>query len=153
MRRQPVSRRQLLGLCGGAITAAVTGCAGVVNRIADQLLEDVNVLNDTDQQQSGTVRVAADGETLLDREFTLNSASGNDENANVGTYADVWTDGGSYEAEVTLQEPIDGEASGSKTITIDNPDEEMLLVGLGLQEAEQPIVFRVGTSFTDVVEG
>jgi hypothetical protein len=143
----------MLGAGAFVLTSAVAGCAGVLNQIADQLLEEVNVLNDTDRDRSGSILVAADGETLLDREFALSGSDGDEDNANIGTYADIWTGEGSYGIEIELSESIDGQSEASETVTIDDPDEEMLLVGLGLQDADQPIVFRVGTSFTDVVEG
>lgn len=145
-------RRRLLTAVGTASTTALAGCGGVLNQIADQLLEDVNVLNETDRQVSGQIQVSVDDERLLDSEFTIDAAEGENDNANIGTYADIWDGAGSYAAKVVLEEPIDGRASHSETVTIDDPDEEMLLVGLGLADANRPIVFRVGTSFTEIAE-
>ena len=152
-----ISRRRVLGASGLAATAALAGCAGVLNQVADQFLEDVNVLNDTDSEVSGTILVTAGEETILDSEFTLSGAddTGNNDNdnGNIRPYADIWDGSGSYAVEVELTDAIDGESSASETISIDDPDEEMLLVGLGLQDADETIVFRVGESFTDVAEG
>ncbi|WP_336328385.1 hypothetical protein [Halovenus sp. HT40] len=149
-----LSRRRVLGASALAATTALTGCAGVLNQVADQFLEDVNVLNDTDSEVSGTILVTASEETILDREFTLSGADDTDngDNGNIRPYADIWDGAGSYTTEISLKTSIDGESNGSATVTVDDPDEEMLLVGLGLQDADEPIVFRVGESFTDVVE-
>ncbi|WP_436902913.1 hypothetical protein [Halovenus halobia] len=149
-----VSRRRVLSASGVAAATALAGCASILNQVADQFLEDVNVLNDTDSEVSGTVLVTTDEKTVLDREFTLSGADDTDsgDNGNIRPYADIWDSAGSYTAEIRLDDLVDGESTGSATVTIDDPDEEMLLVGLGLQDADEPIVFRVGTTFTDVVE-
>lgn len=148
------SRRQVLAAGGLAITTAVAGCGAVLNQVADQFLEDVNILNDTDSEVSGTIVVTANEETILDSEFTLSGANDtdSDDNGNIRPYEDIWDGDRSYGVEVSLDEPIDGESSGSETFTIQQSDDEMLLVGLGLQDAGEPIDFRIGTSFTDVVE-
>jgi hypothetical protein len=151
--RRFVSRRQLLTAGSVGLSTAIAGCAGVLNQIADQLLEDVNVLNDTEQERAGSIVVRADDETILDSEFRISGTdNGNDDNANIGTYADIWSGSGTYTAEISLQQSLGSVSTDSATVTIDDPDKEMLLVGLGLQDADEPIVFRVGTSFTDVVE-
>lgn len=151
-----VSRRRVLGAGGLAVTTVLAGCGGILNQVADQFLEDVNVLNDTDSEVSGTILVTASEETILDSEFTLSGAddTGNDDtgNGNIRPYSDIWDGAGSYTVEIALEKSIDGESSGSATISIDDPDEEMLLVGLGLQDADEPVVFRIGESFTDVAE-
>lgn len=165
-----ISRRRFLAAGTATATVAIAGCARIADWIADQVLEDVNVFNETGRRVEGTIRVdTADGESRLDESFVLepsdegtqNSSSnesesagddGEAENQGLGTYADVWSESGEYAVSIELKAPIEGETSASETITIDNADEEMLLVPLGAEEVEKPIEFRVGDGFSDIVE-
>lgn len=153
--RQTVSRRDLLATGAATATAAVAGCSTIIDQIADQLLEDVNVFNETDRQVTGDIEVVtADGSTVLDASMTLDPPDDEDNgNPNLSTYADVWDGAGEYDCTVTLDEPIDDVDEASETVTIDDPDDEMLLIPLGSEDTDGPIEFRVGTSFTDTVDG
>jgi hypothetical protein len=144
-----VSRRKYLAGGVAAVTAAVAGCTeGTVNWLADKILEEVNVLNQTETTVSGTVQVVGPGgETRLDDEFTIEGDNGND-----ATYDDIWTETGVYEASVELEDHINGTESASDSVEITNTEDERLFVLLGSPaEYEEDIVFLVGEKMTDVV--
>ena len=161
MPAQHPSRRKFLAAGTATVTLAVAGCARVADWIADQVLEDVNIFNETDRQVRGTIELEnSDGEKRLDESFRLappedeDDAGESNEDAgdpNLGTYADVWTEAGEYHVTILLESAIDGESRTSETITIENPDEEMLLVPLGADDVDDPIGFRVGESFTEIL--
>ena len=164
-----LSRRRFLAAGTATATVAVAGCARVADWIADQVLEDVNVFNETGRRVEGRIRVeTAGGESRLDEPFVLDPSDGegtnsstnesngsdsDDANQGLDTYADVWSSSGEYEVSVEVNAPIEGASSGAKTVAIDNPDEEMLLVPLGAEEFDRPIEFRVGDGFSDIVDG
>ena len=140
------SRRQLLAAGGTAVLTTVAGCSRLANFIADQVLEDVNVFNETAQRQSGTIQVTGPaGESVLDDSFDLSpSESEDDDNDSTAVFADVWTEAGSYDATLELDTDIDGRSQATDTVTITAPDEEMLAVVLGDESMDEPIGFRVG---------
>ena len=140
------SRRQFLAAVGTAVLTTVAGCSQLANFIADQILEDVNVFNETAQQRSGSIKVTGPaGETVLDDSFDLSSSeSENDDNDSTAVFADVWTEAGSYDATLELDTDIDGHSQATDTVTITAPDEEMLAVVLGVESMEESIGFRVG---------
>jgi len=140
------SRRQFLAASGTAVLTTVAGCSRLANFIADQILEDVNVFNETAQQHSGSIKVTGPaGETVLDDSFDLSSSeSENDDNDSTAVFADVWTEAGSYDATLELDTDIDGRSQATDTVTITAPDEEMLAVVLGVESMEESIGFRVG---------
>lgn len=144
------TRRQLLAGGATAATAALAGCATVLDQIADQLLEDVNVLNEADQLVSGSIELTAADDAVLDAGFSLEPPD-DDGNPNLGTYEDVWTGAGDYEVRVELDESIDGESNASGTFSVEEPEDEMLVVLIGAEDVDHPIDFRVGTDFTDLV--
>ena len=158
-----LSRRRFLAAGTATATVAVAGCARLADWIADQVLEDVNVFNETGRRVEGTIRVERPGGTAqLDESFVLdpsdgdgnsstNESDGDGANQGLDTYADVWSESGEYEVAVEVAAPIEGESSATEMIPIDNPDEEMLLVPLGAEEFEKPIEFRVGDGFSDIV--
>lgn len=125
--------------------------------VGDRLLEQVNVFNETDRRVAGSITVVDPaGETALDETFDLApSDAGNDSNSDgdqsVAVYDDVWGEAGSYEATVELPDTeIDGRSRASETVTIDDPDEQLLGVALGSEEVDEPIGFRVGKSLSDL---
>lgn len=136
--------------------AAAAGCSDVVNFIGDQVLEDVNVFNQTDRPIAGSIEVVSPGgDTTLDDTFDLISATpdGGEDGSNVAAYGDVWTETGSYEVTVTLDgAEIDGTSEASDTVTIQDTEEEMLGIALGAKSEDEPIAFHVGESFTDLAE-
>lgn len=149
------SRRQLLAAGGTAVLTAVAGCSSVVDLIADQFLEDVNVFNETEQQLSGTIQVIGPAdETVLSEAFDLSpTENDDDDDGSTAIFEDVWTESGPYEAVLELDDAeIDGQSQAAETVTIDNPDDEMLGVPLGAENVDEPIGFRVGADLTDLHE-
>jgi hypothetical protein len=147
-----LSRRQFLGAGVATATAAVAGCTeGTINWIADKFLEEVNIFNDTDSEVSGAVTVVGpEGGTRLDEEFTLSSTSSDSDNEGNGVFhGGVWTDAGSYDVSIELDDPVDGETSAAETVSINDPDDEMLVVVLGGKELDEAIAFRVGDNLSD----
>lgn len=145
-----LSRRECVAGGVAAVTAAVAGCTeGTVNWLADRVLEEVNVLNQTENSINGTVSVVdPDGETRLNEEFTAVGGDDTDENH---VYGDVWTESGSYEVSVTLEEPLDGVESVSGTVSVADTDDEMLFVVLGPADSDEAVSLRVDDDLTDVV--
>ena len=141
-----LSQREFLAASGTAVITAIAGCSRLANFIADQILEDVNVFNETAQQRSGSIKVTGlAGETVLDDSFDLTSSeSEDDDNDSTAVFADVWTEAGSYDATLELDTDIDGRSQATDTVTITAPDEEMLAVVLGAESMDEPIGFRVG---------
>jgi hypothetical protein len=133
-----------------AATAAVAGCTeGSINWIADKFLEEVNIFNETDSEVSGAVTIVGpDGETRLDEGFTLDG-SDDDSDENSSYYGDVWTDAGSYDVSMELDDPVEGKTSASETVSIDDPGDQMLVVVLGGKELDADIAFRVGDDLSD----
>ncbi|OAQ51324.1 hypothetical protein HTG_17455 [Natrinema mahii] len=128
--------------------------------VGDRLLEQVNVFNETDRRVAGSIAVVDPaGETALDETFDLapsdsgddeGAASGDDEQS-VAVYDDVWGEAGAYEATVELTgTDIDGQSQASETVTIDDPDEQLLGVALGSETVDEPIGFRVGESLSEL---
>jgi hypothetical protein len=138
---------------------ATAGCTAVLNFIGDQFLEDVNVFNETNRRLQGTVTVtSADGDAVLDEAFALQSVAEETETDssqgnNVAFYADVWTGAGTYDVGVSLSSgTIAGSSEATSSVTIDDPDEEMLAILLGAGEADTPIAFRTGTEFSEFTD-
>lgn len=147
------TRRQFLAAGSTAAATAVAGCSNVVNYLADRVLEDVNVFNETNRQLEGTIDVTApSGETVLDETFSIarSDSESDDNNQDAALYEDVWSEAGSYEVTVALADTeIEGQSQASATVDISNPDEEMLAVALGSADLDEPIAFRVGEELTD----
>ena len=149
------SRRSVLA---GAVTAtaAVAGCSGVVDWIAQRVLENVTVFKTTDREVTGSVGVLDGGDRRLDESFALapSDAEGNggDDNPNLATYGDVWSSTGEYTVSIDLDRERDAESTATETVSIEKPDEEMLLVALGADGSDDPIEFRLGEDFSDTVE-
>ena len=148
------SRRQFLAASGTAVLTTVAGCSRLANFIADQILEDVNVFNETAQQRSGSIKITGPaGDTVLDDSFDLSSSESEDnDNDSTAVFADVWTEAGSYDATLELDTDIDGRSQATDTVTISDPDEEMLAVVLGAESIDEPIGFRVGEDLSGLQE-
>jgi hypothetical protein len=147
-----LSRRRFLAAGGATVTAAVAGCAGVVDWLANQVLEQVNLFNYTDQTVDGSVTVVGpDGETRLDESFTLAGNSGGNDESDAGTYGDVWSGTGSYEVSVELDKAVNGVSSASETVTIDDTGDQLLVVAIGSGDVDETIAFGVGDGLTDAL--
>jgi hypothetical protein len=148
------TRRRFLAASGATLVAATAGCSALADFVGDQVLDEVNVFNQTDRSITGSIEVVGPGsETALDDTFDLISATpdGEEDGSNVAAYGDVWTETGSYEVRVSFEgTEIDGTSQASDTVTIQDTDEEMLGIALGAESEEEPIAFRVGESFTEL---
>ncbi|SFS92413.1 hypothetical protein SAMN04488556_3410 [Halostagnicola kamekurae] len=152
-------RRTFIAASGTALLGSTAGCTAVVNFIGSQILEQVNVFNETNQPVTGAITIVDPaGDTVLDETFDLaasdseesdNESSSSDENQSLAVYDDVWTESGSYEVAVELDSEIDGQSQANGTVTIDTPDEQKLAAALGTDDADRPIDFRVGKSLSE----
>lgn len=150
------SRRRFLAGVATVGTASLAGCAAIADWVAGQILEEVNVFNETQGQVEGSIEIQRpDGDVALSESFTLEAQSNDDDDEEpeedaLATYADVWGDAGEYEVSVDLEEDsaIDGETSATETVPIENPEEEMLAVVFGAEDLD-PIHVTVGESLTD----
>jgi hypothetical protein len=121
-----------------------------VDAIGEQVLEEVNVLNQLNREISGSIGVIDPaGNTTLDETFDVPSTE-SDEGSNVVAYDDVWTDTGEYEISVELTDmEIEGSSRASRTVPIENTEEDMVAVSVGSGDEDEPIAIRVGESFSD----
>ncbi|WP_053947120.1 hypothetical protein [Halolamina sediminis] len=148
------SRRAFLAATGTAVLTATAGCSAMAEFVGNQLLEQVNVFNETDRRVEGSIVVTDPaGETALDTTFDLASSESEDGNS-TATYDDVWGEAGAYEVTLELTDTeIAGTSSASQTVAIDDPEEQMLAAALGSSETDEPIAFRVGTSLSEFAGG
>jgi len=149
-------RRQFLTGMTTAAAVAAAGCSTLTDWFGDQFLEEVNILNENNSPISGQIEVSDPADAVvLEETFELVSADATDdeEEGNMAFYEDVWTTDGSYEVSIELIETdIDGVDSATTTVTVTNPDEEMLLVAFGADEIEGSIGFRVGERFSEIFD-
>ena len=129
-----------------------------MNSIAGAILKDVNVLNGTNQEQSGSVTVVdPNGETQLSESFTV-APSDNDEEedtdepSSTPAYGDVFTESGEYTVTVELDSAINETSSREATVTVDNTDDQHIIVGLGADDAPSPIEILVIDEFSDLAD-
>ena len=129
-----------------------------MNSIAGAILKDVNVLNGTDKEQSGSVTVVdPNGETQLSESFTV-APSDNDEEedtdepSSTPAYGDVFTESGEYTVTVELDSAINETSSREATVTVDNTDDQHIIVGLGADDAPSPIEILVIDEFSDLAD-
>ena len=131
---------------------------GALNSVAEAILKDVNVINGTETERSGTVTVSGPaGETLLSSEFTVapqDSESGDGETSSTPTYGDVFTESGEYTVAVSLDSDsaIDGTTDAEETVTVDDPENQHIIVGIGADESDVPIEILVIDEFSELAE-
>lgn len=145
----PRTRRAVLAAGSTAAVSSLAGCAALSELFAESALEEVNVHNETDDAVSGSVTVVdSDGTTVLEEAFDL---ARTDEGADsqVG-YDGVWGGAGDYEAGIELDSDIAGDSSATETVSIGNPDEEMLVITLGSDAVDETIGFTVGSDLSDL---
>ncbi|WP_415379440.1 hypothetical protein [Halosimplex sp. TS25] len=144
------SRRTVLAGLGVTALAATAGCSVALDAVGNQLLEHVNVFNETDGRVRGSVEVVGPADaTLLDDDFEL--ASSDDDESSVAVYREIWAEAGSCDVSVELDDvEIDGVSAASETVRIDSPDEDRLAIVLGAADLDAPIDFRVGEDFSDL---
>ncbi len=145
-----LTRRRVLAGSATAVLAALAGCTSVVDTIADQALEDVNVLNQLNREVSGSVTVTTSaGDTVLDETFAVPSKDADGE-SNVLAYDDVWQDADEYGIDVELTDVVlEGVSQATETVRIEDTDEEMAAVAVGSGREDEPIAIRVGESLSD----
>ncbi len=149
-------RRRFLGATAAAVTVGLAGCAETVgNLLAEFILDDVNLLNETDRVLTGSITVVGpDSETLLDDEFRLEPA---DEDADAtedesqAVFGDLFEAPGEHRFEVALDgAEVDGESHAELVGTISDPEEEHAVVIVGAGELEEPFELFVIEEFTDL---
>jgi len=129
-----------------------------MNSIAGAILKEVNVLNGTDQEQSGNVTVVdPNGETQLSESFTVAPSDNDDEEdtdepSSTPAYGDVFTESGEYTVTVELDSAINETSSREATVTVDNTDDQHIIVGLGADDAPSPIEILVIDEFSDLAD-
>lgn len=146
-----LARRRFATAGGLAVLTAVAGCSTVVDTVGDRLLEDVNVFNQLNREVRGTVEVVGpDGDGVLDGTFTIPAVESTGE-GNTAAYDDVWGQAGEYEVTIALTNTeIEGTSRASETVRITDTDDEMAVVALGADAADEPIAIRVATDLSDV---
>jgi hypothetical protein len=152
------TRRRLVAAGGGLATVGLAGCMGALNSVAEAILKDVNVINGTDTERRGSITVTGpDGETVLDDSFTVapqDSDSADGEQSSTPTFGDVFTGSGEYTVSVSLaaDSAINGRTDGEETVTIDTPDDQHIIVGLGASDSQSPIEILVINEFSDLAD-
>ena len=152
------TRRRLLAAGGATALAGLAGCMDIMNSIAGAILKDVNVLNGTNQEQSGSVTVVdPNGETQLSESFTVAPSDSDDEEntdepSSTPAYGDVFTDAGEYTVTVDLDSAINETSSREATVTVNNTDDQHIIVGLGSDGAPSPIEILVIDEFSDLAD-
>lgn len=151
----PPTRRRVLAAGGALATVGLTGCMSAFDAIAGAILEDVNVVNGTDREHSGSITVdGPGGETRLDEPFTVapeDSEPDDDGPSETPTYADVFAGSGEYTVGVALDNPIDGTTDAEKRVTVDSPDDQHIIVVLGATESAAIDVVVVN-EFSDLAD-
>lgn len=149
-----LSRRRLLAAGTTIGVAGVAGCTQIANYIAGQILEDVNLFNETDRRLTGSITVTdPEGATVLDEMFSAEPASDDEVDEDAGaSYADVLTVAGSYTVSVELDEPVEDETTAEATVEIDDSDEEHIIIVFGADDLDAAIGVLVIEEFTDIGE-
>jgi len=141
------TRRQVLVASGTALLTSVAGCSGIREFTSNVALEDVNVFNMADRQVKGSIEVVDPaGDTALEKTFDLE----HEQDQNTG---EVLGATGEYAVSVELANTeIEGSSQASRTVSIDDTDEQRVGVVLNTNEEYEPIVIRVGTTPKDFLE-
>jgi hypothetical protein len=134
-------------MSGAAFLTAVSGCSEIRDFTSDLALEEVNVFNMVDRQIKGSIAVIdPSGDTALETTFDLE----HEQDKNSG---DVFGDTGEYAVSVELTNgKIEGDSQASKTVSIEDTNEERIGVVFNTNEEYDPIVIRVGTTPEDFLE-
>ncbi len=146
-----VTRRQTLAIGASAAVASTAGCSTVLDAVGDRVFEEVNLLNQLNQEVSGSIEVVdPDGETVLDTSFEVPSTESDGE-SNIVAYADVWTTSGEYHVDLELANTvIAGTSRLNQRFSITNTNAEIVAVSIGSSDETEPIALRVGESFSDL---
>lgn len=141
------TRRQVLVVSGTALLTSVAGCSAIRDFTSDVALEEVNVFNMADRQIEGSIEVVDPaGDTALERTFDLEHEQDQNSGGVLGPT-------GEYAVSVELMNTeIEGRSQASKTVSIDDTDEQRVGVVFNTNEEYDPIVIRVGTTPKDFLE-
>jgi hypothetical protein len=141
------TRRKILVVSGTALLTSVAGCSAIRDFTSDVALEEVNVFNMADRQIEGSIEVVDPaGETALERTFDLEHEQDQNSGGVLGAT-------GEYAVSVELMNTeIEGRSQASKTVSIDDTDEQRVGVVFNTNEEYDPIVIRVGTTPKDFLE-
>jgi len=112
--------------------------------------------NGTDQERSGTVTVVGPGgDTQLEESFTVAPSESDDEDgesSSTPTYGDVFTESGEYTVTVELESAINETSSREATVTVNDTENQHIIVGLGADDAPTPIEVLVIDEFSDLAD-
>ena len=146
-----VTRRRALAISASAAVASTAGCSTVINAIGNRVFEEVNLLNQLNQEVSGSIEVVdPEGETVLDTSFDVPSTE-SDGDSNIVAYADVWTTTGKYQVNLELADTvIAGTSQLNQRFSITSTEEEIVAISIGSSDEGEPIALRVGESFSDL---
>ena len=152
-----IDRRQFLAVGAGVTSVALAGCATVADFLAGLVLEDVNVVNAADHEVAGSIDVTDPaGDLVLEEHFTLAPEDDSDDDdvdsESQGVYEDVFTDAGEYTVSVELDDEVDGETEAEETVEVTDPEEEHVIVLIGTEDEDGPILVTVIEEFTDLEE-
>lgn len=152
-RRGPAEyrRRSVLVAGVGALVAPMGGCTRLVDFLTGFVLDDVNVLNEAGEPVGGTVTVAdpTDAVALEDAFDLVPTDAGPNAQA---IYDGVWTGPGEYEVTVELDERLEGQSRATASVTVADPTEEHLVIGLGNDGVPGGIGFHVIERFSDLAD-
>ncbi|WP_202935040.1 hypothetical protein [Halorussus amylolyticus] len=150
-RRLP--RRTVLTGLAAVGTAGTAGCVDLIDEVADRALEDVNLFNESSESLEGTIDITGpDGSSVLSERFELHAQTEDEPNEDAtGVYADVWQATGTYETSVELDDgfEVSGDSRAERSVSIENPDEQMLAVVFGAEDEEDGILLAVGESLSE----
>lgn len=146
-----VTRRRALAIGASAAVVSTAGCSTVLDSIGNRVFEQVNLLNQLNQEVSGSIEVVdPDDETVLDTTFDVPSTESDGE-SNIVAYADVWTTTGEYQVDLELADTvIAGTSQLNQRFSITSTEEELVAISIGSGDENEPIALRVGESFSDL---
>ncbi|RNJ22078.1 hypothetical protein [Halosegnis longus] len=148
---ESVTRRRALAIGASAALASTAGCSTVLDAIGNQIFEEINLLNQLNQEVSGSIEVVdPNGETVLDTSFDVPSTESGGE-SNIVAYADVWTTSGEYQVDLELADTvIAGTSQLNRRFSITSTEEEIVAISIGSSNENEPIALRVGESFSNL---
>jgi hypothetical protein len=159
-----LDRRTFLTIGASVGVAGLAGCSAIADYIAGFVLEDVNVLNGSEKEVSGSIEVVdSGGDGVLDETFELRPSEdsgtttettdgGDEENVPMSRYEDVFDGEGQYEVTIELDEDsaVDGVTTAEETVDVADTSEEHIFAFIGASESEEAISIGVVEGFSDL---
>lgn len=148
---ESVTRRRAIAIGASVAVASTAGCSTVLDAIGNQIFEEINLLNQLNQEVSGSIEVVdPNGEAVLDTSFDVPSTESGGE-SNIVAYADVWTTSGEYQVDLKLADTvIAGTSQLNRRFSITSTEEELVAISIGSSDENEPIALRVGESFSNL---